>query len=125
QFALEPTHGGVLDRIHAMLDQRGVDAQPPGHERDGGPLQQNRGQHDEKDHVKIRSAPSRPASSGKVARITGAAPRKPTQEISVFSRQLNLLNSRLIKTLAGRAANIRPRAISRPTPTMGTRREGK
>ena len=57
-------------------------------------------------------APSIPAITGKIARVIGTAPRKPTQEIKPISRSLNLKGFTLLYTAIGRAIKIIKAAIA-------------
>ena len=67
----------------------------------------------------MRSAFSKPATIGKVAKTIGTAPRKPTQEIKTLLLNFTLKKAKLIKTLSGRATKIKNKAIAKPVKITG------
>ncbi|MNC47747.1 hypothetical protein D3C75_968280 [compost metagenome] len=72
--------------------------------------------------LKNRLALGSPAIIGNTARITGTAPRNPTQEINMRSRRLKLRNgSRPINTEIGRANRIIHSESSRAGMAIGNR----
>src|SRR5690554_3107981 len=65
--------------------------------------------------LKMSSAPGRPNTNGKIAKIIGTEPRKPTQETSVISRRLKPKMAKNGATAKGRATNTKTLAISKPS----------
>jgi len=75
--------------------------------------------------LNINSAFGTSERSGNVARTIGTAPRSPTHETMVFSLRFILLKSRVIKTLMGRATNIKNIETNKLTTATEMRCDGK
>ena len=75
--------------------------------------------------LKSSSPPGTPATSGKVARMMGTAPRRPAHPHVVCSRSPKREPRRLTYTASGRAASIRNTVTSTATPITGTIRLGE
>jgi len=74
--------------------------------------------------AKSRSASASPATRGKVARMIGAAPRNPTQEINATSRHGMRNGSSISTTASGRATRVRNAAMPNPSTAIPGRVDG-
>ena len=65
--------------------------------------------------LKISGALGSPKINGKMAKIIGTEPRRPTQETSAISLRLKPNSAKIGITAMGRATNTRTKAITRPS----------
>ena len=121
----EAAHGAALDerRRHRGLVAR--DAQPARERLEGRPCSSVETTHGEEDDVEEpRARRRRRSSTGKVARTTGTAPRRPAQPSTSRSADAKPLNAVATNTASGRATTAARRASTVPSTATSPRSAG-